>query len=139
VTDDLRHQTRRIREGKVSPLGYVVVRFKPIGARQPRRRRHPGSDGRCDRARPRPARRTDRGRSPVALQRRRLAGHSGPLRPGEARGVRPHLGRGTRRPPLALTVVRTLPLRTTHSRPWPHEVCWSARSGAGVRFHTYPS
>ena len=34
VTDDLRHQTRRIREGKVSPLGYVVVRFKPIGARR---------------------------------------------------------------------------------------------------------
>jgi hypothetical protein len=34
VTDDLRHQTRRIREGRVSPLGYVVVRFKPIEARR---------------------------------------------------------------------------------------------------------
>ena len=34
MTDDRRrHNARRIREGKVSPLRYVVVRFKPRGAR----------------------------------------------------------------------------------------------------------
>src|SRR3989441_12705590 len=39
VSDDLRRQTRRIREGKVSPLGYVVVRFKPKRALRSEERR----------------------------------------------------------------------------------------------------